>query len=481
MAALTGNSINTSYQGLLKTDGNGSIPTVATPITDGTGVKSGLEIGNNSGAYQTIVKSDDLYTNGFSVDGTGTNFGGAVDFSAATVTGLPAGGGGLVAGTGTDSMESDASLTTNAADAQGNNSIALGDNAKAFANNSIVIGTSVNDADAVRFKAISIGNNLSTAQYTVNIGLDQNAYGASGVCIGENNTFGGDFNAAIGYDNSVTVYNHQGVFGSQSSASATGAYAIGHGVNATTQETVSVKALETQTPSTPTAGGIIITDAGSTARRLNITASGTLQVDGGGVGLQPHPARSSATGLYTTTAEGPYTFFSNTVFFMPIYLHAGEEVADLEMEVVAAFTSTSTIEMALYSAQRPTDQVNFGAQVPYENLGSFGSFDATTIGIKTLTSSVTVPYSGTYFIGFNMSGQWDGTLRQCNTAYRYGNDTANSFFMDGTNRRFSAAAPIECHRLGAFGSTFQSTYAASTSWDTTSIRLYANAQTAQNI
>jgi hypothetical protein len=115
MASLTGNSINTSYQGLLKTDGNASIPTVATPITDGTGVKSGLEIGNNSGIYQTIIKSDDLYTNGFSVDGSGTNFGGTVNFSGATVTGLPTSGvTSIIAGTGISVDQATGDVTVSA-------------------------------------------------------------------------------------------------------------------------------------------------------------------------------------------------------------------------------------------------------------------------------------------------------------------------------------------------------------------------------
>lgn len=92
MASLTGNQINNSYQGLLKTDDNAILGSLKS-VTDGVGNKSGIQVAQNApGNYQTILTSDDVYTNGFSVDSTGTTFGGAVDFSSATVTGLPGGG-----------------------------------------------------------------------------------------------------------------------------------------------------------------------------------------------------------------------------------------------------------------------------------------------------------------------------------------------------------------------------------------------------
>ena len=97
------------------------------------------------------------------------------------------------------------------------------------------------------------------------------------------------------------------------SATANGAYAVGQGVTAATADTVSVKALETQTASTPTAGGIIMNDAGSTARRLNIDASGNLQIDstpvgggGGAAGLESGTgtdSMQSAASLTTVAAN----------------------------------------------------------------------------------------------------------------------------------------------------------------------------------
>ena len=275
MATLNGTQINNTYPGLIKTTDNNVIGAVEKEITDGVGNASTLKLGTISASFV-----------------------GTLDLSAAVVTGIPAAG--LIAGTGTDSMESDPDLTTLPASAEGVNSIALGDNAVAFSDGSISIGTSVNDADNSRFKAVTIGNNLGTAQRTVNIGNSQDAYGADGVCIGGSNSFGGDFNVAVGYTNTISgSYNNQIAIGANSSAAATGAVALGSSVTATTTDTVSVKALETQTPSTPTAGGVIMIDAGSIARRLNIDASGGLQIDSTPVG-----GGGGSAGLIAGTGTG---------------------------------------------------------------------------------------------------------------------------------------------------------------------------------
>ena len=236
MASLTGNSINTSYQGLLKTDGNGSIPTVATPITDGTGIKSGLEIGNNSGTYQTIIKSDDLYTNGFSVDGTGTNFGGTVDFSSAAITGIdglaPNGGTtgqilekqsatdydyawvtstsnpGLVAGTGTSaSIKSADFLGVTANIASGTNSIAIGDAITASGNTSVAMG-----------KSATASGTGSTA-----IGVSVSASNSNAICIGAY--------SGASANNSIAMGNSAGASGG--AAVAIGRLANGNGANGT--------------------------------------------------------------------------------------------------------------------------------------------------------------------------------------------------------------------------------------------------------
>ena len=77
MAALTGNAINTSYQGLLKTTDNGALTATAKVMTDGLGNNSTLQMGT-----------------------AGAIFTGTLDLTGATVTGLPAGVDSIIAGTG---------------------------------------------------------------------------------------------------------------------------------------------------------------------------------------------------------------------------------------------------------------------------------------------------------------------------------------------------------------------------------------------
>ena len=87
MASLTGNAINTSYQGILKTLDNAAINGVNRVISDGLGNALPLE------ASTTTIK-----------------FTGNADFTSATVTGISAGN--LVNGTGADSLKNVDSLVT---------------------------------------------------------------------------------------------------------------------------------------------------------------------------------------------------------------------------------------------------------------------------------------------------------------------------------------------------------------------------------
>ena len=70
MATLTGNAINTSYQGLIKFDDNGTIDaTVLKQLTDGTGGSLPIQVSQVQTKFQSLV-----------------------DFTGATATGLPASG-----------------------------------------------------------------------------------------------------------------------------------------------------------------------------------------------------------------------------------------------------------------------------------------------------------------------------------------------------------------------------------------------------
>ena len=103
--------------------------------------------------------------------------------------------GGLVAGTGTDSMKSAASLTTTAAVALGVRSIALGDNAYAQNAHDIAIGT-----NARTIGGISIGSGSNSGIWGVAIGLGAVNNGAGrGVAIGNRASAAG-LSIAIGED-----------------------------------------------------------------------------------------------------------------------------------------------------------------------------------------------------------------------------------------------------------------------------------------
>jgi hypothetical protein len=302
---LTGNTISSSYQGLLKAGDSGAIGATEKIITDGLANASTLSLGTSSASF------------------TGT-----LDLSGATVTGLPAAAAGLVSGTGTDSMKNADSLVTTPAVALGLCAIALGDAACAKTNNDIAIGTGAVTSNG---NSISIGCGACNGNSDCSIVIGKNAQvngwsrliaiGANSCHVG--NGYGG---AAIGcsacaYGPGVSIGNQakaaafiSGVsIGDRTCVTANGAVALGTQVVAATADTVSVKALETQTASTPTAGGIIMTDAGSTARRLNIDASGNLQIDstpvgggGGAAGLESGTgtdSMQSAASLTTVAAD----------------------------------------------------------------------------------------------------------------------------------------------------------------------------------
>lgn len=346
MASLTGNSINTTYQGLLKTEGNGTVGTSSTPITDGDGNKVGIELASNAGAYNVILKSDDTYTNGLAVDPTGVLFGGSVDFQTssvdftnATVIGLPGGAAGLVDGAGVDSMISD--LTSVPATATGARNISIGHEAKAGGNDAVAMGP---NADGRGDQAVAVGHNsVATTQNTVGIGNGAKANQTACVAIGLNAQATGTYgsNVAIGPNTQVTGSAHGGsvaigvgtqanshtsvamgenayanfqgtvAIGKSAKANATGSVALGSDVIADKADTVSMKALDLQTPSTPTAGGIIMTDAGSTERRINLDASGNLLIDSNPVGGLTSVSDTSIVNGSTTGAD--IIFHSTTV------------------------------------------------------------------------------------------------------------------------------------------------------------------------
>ena len=304
MSTLTGQAINASYEGLLKTLDNAAISGTNRVISDGVGNALPLE------ASTTTIK-----------------FTGNADFTSATVTGIAAGG--LVSGTGTDSMQSASSLTTVAANASAADTVALGDGAIASSTNNIAIGNTANaggddafargnvaigfNTDATNEKDIAIGNGTqATGARSTAIGDAANASGSRAVVVGASSTatafsscvFGAFSTASAegatvvgGYGSSATQIDAIAVgkeadalaagaisIGKLAQATATDAIALGKDVTGNIASTLSVKAIELQTDSTPTLGGIIMSDAGGTDRRINIDATGALQIDSTPVG-----------------------------------------------------------------------------------------------------------------------------------------------------------------------------------------------------
>jgi hypothetical protein len=437
MATLNGTQINNTYVGLIKTTDNGILTLVEKEITDGDGNSSTLKLGTTSASFV-----------------------GTLDLTGATVLG--GGGGGLVSGTGTNSMKSAAFLTTLPANASGVNDIALGNNARTqttasgqLSTDSIAIG---NGALATEL-TISIGKNATTNGYQdahcIAIGTDTVASNGGGVAVGRTATATGQGGTAIGNTARATGTGSVSL-GRNTTAGAAGAVAIGDGVTASITNTASIKALEVQTDSTPTAGGIIMSDAGGTDRRININASGALQIDstpvGGGGGVTSIIAGSgisvdTSTGDVTVTATGgggggglnqvyqlknpvtyaapsfgqifgvrPFVPFQSTptstinvpastneAFYLPFIIEAGTFIDTIYVNQSGAANVGDTMEFAifdsvvtggkLYPAQR---LVTLGANVPAET--------NQTITITGINYTLPANTAGCYFIAWSSNG-----------------------------------------------------------------------------
>ena len=274
---LTGNEVQATYEGLLKTSSNATLATsTLEPVSDGAGNDSALELAQEQarlkGTYVEIANS--TQGSGILIDeaqGDKVLYYGTQDFQFATVTGLPdndttytisaqqdgtnvdinlngsdasvdtvtlvagtnitlsqtgdnitidaagGGGGGLINGTGTNSLISDPALTTNTPSA-GDNSVAIGNGANASNPNSIAIGpvsntfTSTapyvaivpNGVDmAFRDNSVVVGPSSYPAQSGVAIGIDAQHNGGGfyrSVIVGNTLRAAGDNDVVIGYN-----------------------------------------------------------------------------------------------------------------------------------------------------------------------------------------------------------------------------------------------------------------------------------------
>jgi hypothetical protein len=208
MATLTGNAINTSYEGLLKTTDNAAISGTAKGITDGAGNAINMEIKTNQINFPS----------------------GTVDFTGATVVGVGGGGAaGLEAGSGANSMQSAASLTGTPANASGGQSISIGDASVASSTQSTSVGKG---CEATGLESQAYGNDSDAVNSNdTSIGRSCVAQGGSSTAIGANSTASGGASVAIGNSANSTAY---------------GAIALGDGITAAYSDTLSIKLLEIQ-------------------------------------------------------------------------------------------------------------------------------------------------------------------------------------------------------------------------------------------
>jgi len=193
MATLTNEQINLSYPGLIKTTDNLAL-SVGTEkaLTDG--------IGNNL----PLTASQ-----------TGISFNGGVDFTGATVTGLVSGG--LVSGTGTNSMKSADFLTDNAGQASANNTICIGNGGIADGQEAIYIGSggqAGQDCIAIGQGAVSVnGPAMAIGRSARAIGSVTSAFGNSATVeanqsigmSGENVTITSGATRSVGIGRQVTI------------------------------------------------------------------------------------------------------------------------------------------------------------------------------------------------------------------------------------------------------------------------------------
>ena len=185
---LTNEQIDLTYPGLIKMNDNVGVTAVLKPLSDGLGTNLPFEVST-----------------------TGVNFTG-------TVTGISAGG--LVAGTGTDSMKSADALTSAPADAAGNKAIAIGSGATAQSD-SISIG---DGCTAQNGPAIAIGRNsfasgsVTTAMGNSAVVNGDQSIGLSGevLSINASRSFGVGRQVTINGGNSLAIGNYATVNGTAS-------------------------------------------------------------------------------------------------------------------------------------------------------------------------------------------------------------------------------------------------------------------------
>ena len=200
---LTNTQINNTYPGLIKLGNSVAISGTEEVLSDGLGNDSTLSLGTTSASF------------------TGT-----LDVSGATVIGISAGG--LVSGSGANSMQSASTLTSTAANANSSAAIALGEGARAEATNATAIG---NSAECLASDSIVIGNSCNTSSGpSITIGRNASANGSVSTAMGNSANVSADQSIGISGENcTVTSGSSRSVImGRQARSEAQNAIAIGN-------------------------------------------------------------------------------------------------------------------------------------------------------------------------------------------------------------------------------------------------------------
>ena len=226
MASLQNAQIDQTYPALLKVGDNGPVTAALKAITDGAGAATNIQMSN-----------------------TATNFvSGTVDFTGATVSGLPVAVAGLVVGTGTDALQN---AIGTASTASGAASIALGKNSTASGGQSMAYGE---EALASATSAAAFGQYAeATNFYAIAFGRTSSASGDGAVA-----------------------------FGQQTSAAQSGAVAMGRQVTSDTADTTHVRALKIVAPDGAALGGngITLLSTDGTDGVVTLLDSDELALDG---------------------------------------------------------------------------------------------------------------------------------------------------------------------------------------------------------
>jgi hypothetical protein len=213
MSSLVNQKIKDTYEGLIKTSDDQPIGGTLKNLQDGNGGVLPIQVSTST-----------------------------INFTG-TVTGINAGG--MVPGTATDSIKSADTLTTNAATASANDTIAIGNGASATSGSNIAIGENADAGGDDFFDRVNIAigkNTVASNERCIAIGLGADATGDRGISMGEDaQATGNQGPIAIGQQANASGANGVSV-GRNSTASSTGTVAVGDGADARSVVSVAVGA-----------------------------------------------------------------------------------------------------------------------------------------------------------------------------------------------------------------------------------------------